>query len=139
MTSNNSSRIALALRVTSYLLLLSGILMVLPFPIFSLIKVAAPGKVAMIFIMTGAAVLCIPLITLPMSALWVWKMNGNHDDKFHVLSRGCFRYFPALSLGFIEMIFSAKTGNAYLSLAFGAALIVYACVLLKIDSAAADA
>lgn len=139
MMSDNNARIALASKMTSCLLLLSGILMVLPFPAFYLIKVAAPGQAAMMFIMAGGSVLCLPMLSIPISALWVWRKNGNHDDKFHVLSRGCFRYLPALSLGFVELILSAKTGNAFLSLGFGAMLIVYAVVLLRIDSAAVDA
>lgn len=138
MIPDNNVRIALASKITSCLLLLSGILMVMPFPIFYLIKVAAPGKAAMMFIMAGGAVLCIPMLSIPISALWVWRKNGNHDDKFHVLSRGCSRYLPALSLGLIELLFSAKTGNAYLSLGFGALLIIYAGVLLKIDAAPVD-
>lgn len=139
MISDNNARIVLASKITSCLLLFSGILMVLPFPIFYLVQVAAPGKAAMMFILAGGAVLCVPILSIPISALWVWRKNGNHDDKFHVLSRGCFKYFPALSLGLIELILSAKTGNAYLPLVFGAALIVYAVILLKIDSAAVDA
>lgn len=134
MASENETRIIAVLRGVSYMLLLSGILTVSPFALFSLLKVAAPGHAAMLFIAAGGIALCLPIVFVPASALWVGRMSGNHDDKFYVLSRGCIRYLPALSLGLVELFISAKTGNAYVSLGFGAVLIVYATFLLKLDA-----
>lgn len=143
MKSENESRVVAVLRVTSYLLLLAGILTVLPYPLFYVIKrivqasgsgTFAPGHAAMMFIFAGELVLCIPMLSIPGTALWLRRKNDSHDDKFHVLSRGFFRYLPALSLGLIELFYTAKTGNAYIPGVFGTLLIIYSSILLKIDS-----
>lgn len=147
MATENEIQNVKVLKITSYLLLLSGVLMVLPFPLFFIVKLFVgaggwgsfdPALVAMMFIAAGGLVLCVPVLSIPISALWVWRKSGSHDDKFFVLSRGFFRYLPILSLGIVELIYSAKTGNAYLSLGFGAFLILYAGVLLKVDAGRAQ-
>ena len=147
MLNENASPAVKALKITSYLLLISGILMVLPYPLFYSLKIIlrasgvrsfSPGFAFMMFLVAGQLVLCIPLLSISISALWVYRQTGSHDRKFHVLSRGFFRYSPALALGFFELIYTTTTEKFYIPGVFGALLIVYAWFLLKLDSKGGD-
>lgn len=135
------------LKIIAYLLFLAGMLMVIPYPLFySLKKILlisgvrsfSPGKAFMLFLLAGQLVLCIPILSIPFSGLWLWRQTGNRDEHLYVISRGFFRYSPALALGFIELIYTTTTEKFYIPGVFGALLIVYAWILLKIDSRGAS-
>jgi hypothetical protein len=146
MPTENETRRIKVLKITSYLLLAAGILMLLPYPLFYLLRplfraahgtrtIAWPIMVAVA--VSGPIVLCIPLLSISVSAMWVLRQTGSHDEKFYVFNRGWLRYLPTPILGFSLMVYSGRHPSYYYLGAFGALLIVYSCILLKIDSESA--
>lgn len=78
--------------------------------------------------------MCTPLFFITFSALWVWRGSDHDEEKFHAFSRGYLRYLPALILGGIALLYTGKTGNAYIPGIFGILLLIYSLILLKIDA-----
>ena len=132
---------------TSYLLLFAGILMALPYPLFYLIKVVlqafgkemfAPGHAFMAFLVAGQLVLCSPLFFITYSAIWFWRQTDSPNERFYAVGGGYVRYLPALILGCLALLYTGRTGNSYIPGIYGALLIAYAWILLKIDSRGAE-
>lgn len=143
MTMGNGTHAVRALKINSYILLLSGFLIFLPYPLFFALKKIlfaagvrsfSPENAFMGFIIAGHMLLLVPLISIGVSALWVLRKTNSHDEKFFVFGRGFLRYGPALLLGVISLVVSVGSGNFFIPGIFGALLAVYACVLLKIDA-----
>jgi|CXWL01.1.fsa_nt_gi hypothetical protein len=135
------------LRITAYLLGLAGILMLIPYPLFYSLKAIllasgarsfSPGKAFMGFLIAGQLVLCVPLLSIPFSAFWVWRETGSQGEHWYILSRGFFRYLPALILCAIEVIYTTSSRNFDIPGVFGALLISYSWILLKIDAPRAE-
>lgn len=140
--AENEMRKTKVFKVTAYLLLFAGALMVFPYPLFYLIKAAlramgvemsAPGHAFMAFLVAGQVALCTPLFSITGSAIWIWRQAGTPEERFHSVCGGYLRYLPALILGGFALLYTGRTGNAYIPGIFGALLIVYAWFLLKID------
>lgn len=147
MPTENELRRMKVFKVTSYLILFAGIMMSLPYPLFYLIKLVlraigtemfAPGHAFMAFLVAGQLVLCSPLLFIAFFAIWVWRETDNPSERFHAVIGGYFRYLPALILSGLAWLYTGRTGNAYILGIYGVFLIVYACIMLKIDSRGAE-
>lgn len=144
MPTENEMRRMTVFKGTAYLLLFAGILMSLPYPLFYLIMAAlqafgkemfAPGHAFMAFLAAGQLVLCVPLFLIAYSAIW---NTDSPEERFHICALGYRRYLPALILSGVAWLYTGRIGNAYILGIYGAFLIVYACILLKIDSKGAE-
>lgn len=133
---------ARALRSLTYILIVAGAIIVLPFPLVAFLNVIfrfspgaafPPGTLLAGILAAGHIVLLLPIMTISLSALWVYKLTTDHSVKFSVLKRGFTRFLPAAVIAFIQMVITVRYNLTFVPLGFGILLLLYAGWLLKLD------
>lgn len=133
---------ARALRGLTYILMVAGVVIVLPFPLVALLNVIfriapssvfAPGALLAGILAVGHLVLLLPILTISISALWVYKVTEDHAVKFSVFKRGFMRFLPVAVVALAQMVITVKNNLTFLPLGFGILLLIYAGWLLKLD------
>lgn len=138
---------ARALRSLTYILIVAGAIIVLPFPLVAFLNVIfrlspgsafPPGTLLAGILAAGHLVLLLPIMTISASALWVYKETSDHSAKFSVLKRGFLRYLPAALIACIQMVITVRYSMTFLPFGFGILLLIYASWLLKKDRLDSD-
>lgn len=131
-----------ALRSLTYILIVAGAIIVLPFPLVAVLNVIfrlspgtafPPGTLLAGILAAGHLLLLLPLLTISLSSLWVYKQTADHSAKLSVLKRGFMRFLPAVVIACIQMVITVRYSLTFLPLGFGILLLIYAGWLLKID------
>jgi hypothetical protein len=133
-TADSSDAAMKGIRLLSYILMASGIFLLLPYPlgvICRFLGVSKPGSFLVAFVILGDILMLAPLLTISLTAIWVYKKTGDHGLKFDVMKLSALRYAPALAT--VVAIHLYGRISVYSPALCGAALVTYAGYLMYSD------
>lgn len=125
------------LKILSYSLLAAGVLLVSPFIIIGLVKIAPIGPVPISLIgrLLGVGLVAIVACFAAIMgyAIWMHASTKNQVDLRRFYKLSLLRYIPVAIIGFIQMIYAARNDAFHVTAVYALALVMYAGWLLRHD------
>lgn len=131
-----------AIRGLSYVLLAAGVFLVMPNLILGVLKfistapadrIYVPGTILASILMLGHLILLIPLLSIPLSALWVSHTTGDPDYRSRIFVQGAIRYAPVLALEIAHVCYALTHDSIFIPGVAGLLVMTYAVSLLIYD------
>lgn len=127
----------LGLKILSYSLLAAGVLLISPFLLIVLVKIApiGPLPISLIGKLFGIGLVAIfaCFAAIMGCGIWIHASTGNQVDLRRFYKLSLIRYIPVAIIGFIQMIYAARNDAFYVTAVYATAVIIYAGWLLRHD------
>lgn len=131
-----------ALGILSYSLLAAGILLLSPFLLFALVKIAPIGPLrATLFAdlyVIGAAAIFAPFLTIPSCGVWIHSKTGDRPALMHYYKMSLVRYLPVAIVGLAQFAYAGRNYAFHVTAIYALTVIVYAGWLLRHDRVTLD-
>ncbi|MFH1725876.1 MAG: hypothetical protein ABII00_14805 [Elusimicrobiota bacterium] len=82
-------------------------------------------------------IIFLPIMTVPVSALWAYRRTGSRGAGWQVVIRGFLRYTPVLAGDLLQLFAMRSKHSLFSPGVFGILTIIYAGWLIRKDRAAA--
>lgn len=131
-----------ASRGLSYVLLAAGVFLVTPNLILGVLKfistspadrIHVPGTTLASILILGHLILLIPLLSIPLSALWASHRTGDLNHRSRIFVQGVLRYAPVLALEIVHVCYVLTHDNIFIPGIVGLLVMTYAVSLLVYD------
>lgn len=127
----------LGLKILSYSLLAAGVLLISPFLLIVLVKIApiGPLPISLIGRLLGVGLVAIfaCFVAIMGYGIWMHASMGNQADLRRFYKLSLIRYIPVAIIGFIQMIYAARNDAFYVTAVYALAVVIYAGWLLRHD------
>lgn len=137
-----------AFRGLSYILLAGGVVLIAPYLILGVLKIITAltqnkayfsSSILASILVLGQLILLIPVVTIPLSALWVFQKTGDPAQRSRVYFQGALRYAPILVLDIAQTIYSLLHDAIFLPGILGVLAVICAASFLIRDRQSARA
>lgn len=131
-----------ASRGLSYVLLAAGVFLGMPNVILGVLKflstspadrILVPGTTLASILILGHLILLIPLLSIPLTALWASHRTGNLNQRSRIFVQGVQRYAPVLALEIAHVCYVLTHDNIFIPGIVGFLVMAYAVSLLLYD------
>lgn len=126
-----------AFRGLSYILLAGGLILIFPFLIIAIFKLTQKAyfssSILAAILVTGQLILLIPILSIPLSALWVFQRTGDLSERSRVFFQSMLRYAPILILNIAQTIYGLTHDALFLPGILGVMVLIYVTTFMVRD------
>lgn len=128
-----------ALGILSYSLLAAGILLLSPFIVLALVKIAPIGPLrAKIFAdlyIIGAAAIFAPFVIIPSCGRWLHNKTDDRSALMDYYRMSLVRYLPVAIIGLIQFAYAGRNYAFHVTAVYALVVTIYAGWLIRRDRA----